>query len=73
MFASLLIALSLYSGVNGLVYPVAPYAVAPFARSYSAHTVNHAVAAPVAAPLVAASPAAYPLPLPYAAPYYATF
>ncbi|KAJ8713440.1 hypothetical protein PYW07_013810 [Mythimna separata] len=49
-----------------LVAPVAPAAyVAPYASSYSAHAVNHAVAAPVvSAPYVAAAPYA-------AAPYVA--
>ncbi|XKL63754.1 hypothetical protein PGB90_006118 [Kerria lacca] len=74
VFASILIVSALYSGVYGDVVPfapLAPLAVAPFARSFSAHTINHALAAPVAAPLIAA-PAGYPLPLPYTAPYYAT-
>ena len=52
----------------------AAYAVAPYASSYSAHAVNHAVAAPVvaSAPVVAAAP--YVAPSPYvaaASPYIA--
>ena len=42
-----------------------PYAVAPFGTSYTAHSINHALAAPVAvpaaAPLAAAPLAAAPL------------
>ncbi|KAL1395567.1 hypothetical protein pipiens_002829 [Culex pipiens pipiens] len=48
--------------VNAGVVPLAAAAgvVAPYATSYNAHTVNHAVAAPfvAAAPYVAAAPAA---------------
>ncbi|KAI8426363.1 hypothetical protein MSG28_005216 [Choristoneura fumiferana] len=60
--------LPLAAAPAALVAPAA-YAVAPYASSYSAHSVNHAVATPVVAPapLVAAAPA----PVVAAAPYVA--
>lgn len=74
VFASFLVAASLYSGVYSDISPFVPFVplgIAPLSRSYSAHTVNHAVAAPESNPTLTA-PATLPLPLPYAAPYFAT-
>ena len=77
IFASVLVVASLCSGVYSDVppfAPLAPYAIAPFARSFNAHSIHHSLAVPAlpaAAPIVAASPP-YPLPLPYASPYFAT-
>jgi hypothetical protein len=48
-----------------------PYAVAPFGSSYTAHSINHALAAPVAVPAAAplmAAPAVY---TPHVAAYIA--
>ncbi|CAG9561166.1 unnamed protein product [Danaus chrysippus] len=57
------------------VAPVASaaYAVAPYASSYSAHSINHAVAAPVvaSAPVVAPAPLVAPAPVVPAAQYVA--
>ncbi|KAL9701271.1 hypothetical protein quinque_004712 [Culex quinquefasciatus] len=56
-----LAAVSVNAGVVPLAAPLAAAGVvAPYATSYNAHTVNHAVAAPfvAAAPYVAAAPAA---------------
>jgi hypothetical protein len=42
--------------------PALPYALAPFGSSYTAHSINHALAAPVAVPAAAplvAAPALY--------------
>lgn len=50
-------AIAFVASAQAGVLPYASYAVAPYATSYSAHTVNHAIAAPLlthAAPLVAA-------------------
>ncbi|KAL1451888.1 hypothetical protein WDU94_006223, partial [Cyamophila willieti] len=66
-----LIVASLAATVYGGVLPLA--ASIPYATSYSAHSVNHAIAAPVvAAPVapVVAAPAAYSA-LPAAYPYSA--
>lgn len=50
--------IALVSAASAGVIPFASYAIAPVASSYSAHTINHAVATPVvaAAPLVASAP-----------------
>lgn len=63
--------LALFSSIN-CDFPVvaAPAVVAPYASSYSAHSINHAIApaAPVVAAYSAGVPAAYSaLPYPYAA------
>ncbi|KAJ9590835.1 hypothetical protein L9F63_016133, partial [Diploptera punctata] len=60
------------------VAPLAlPYAVAPFGSSYTAHSINHALAAPVAvpaaAPLVAAAPYVAAAPAAYYAPHAAAY
>lgn len=66
--------LALFSSIKCDLAPVAfAPVVAPYASSYSAHSINHAVApaAPVVAAYTAGVPAAYSaLPYPYAAyPY----
>ncbi|CRK95885.1 CLUMA_CG009331, isoform A [Clunio marinus] len=56
--------------VNCGVLPAAY--ISPFASTYNAHTINHAVAAPVVAAPAAkllASPYALPYSLPYSSPY----
>ncbi|XP_069702033.1 angiomotin-like [Periplaneta americana] len=53
--ALLLLATTTMAGVAPLALP---YAVAPFGSSYTAHSINHALAAPVAVP--AAAPVAVP-------------
>lgn len=50
------------AGVAPLAAAALPYAVAPFGSSYTAHSINHALAAPVAVPAAAplvAAPAVY--------------
>lgn len=77
--AAVALVVSVESGLVPAALPL-PYAVAPYASSYNAHYVNHAVAAPLVAahaPFVAAGPApliahsAYTAALPaaYPAPY----
>ncbi|KAI5720959.1 protein lifeguard 1-like [Diaphorina citri] len=71
---ALIVASLIATVYGGAIAPVLPLAASvPYATSYSAHSVNHAIAAPVvaapAAPIVAA-PAAYSA-LPAAYPYSA--
>lgn len=58
--------------MNAGIIPAA-LAVAPYASSYNAHTVNHAVAAPVVSSAAyVAAPAAYAASPYIASPYYAS-
>ncbi|XP_055610170.1 cuticle protein 16.5-like [Uranotaenia lowii] len=72
------LASSASAGVLPLAAPLTAGVVAPYATSYNAHTVNHAIAAPYvaaapvvapAAKLVAAAPAVAPLAYTAAAPF----